>query len=50
MLTTAAPLVCTRCKRVLNKSTVVPTRAGPYCKQHADRLPPYLRRPRKGSR
>ena len=37
-------LRCKRCTRVLNAKTVVHTRAGSYCKKHADRLPPHLRR------
>ena len=35
---------CRRCGRRLNRATVVETRVGPYCKKHADRLPPHLRR------
>jgi hypothetical protein len=39
-------LVCRRCGRRLARQATVWTREGPYCKRHADRLPPYLRRSR----
>lgn len=35
---------CTRCGRALNRKQAVHTRAGTYCRKHADRLPPYLRK------
>jgi hypothetical protein len=37
-------LRCKRCTKALNSKTAVHTRAGPFCKRHADRLPPHLRR------
>lgn len=51
MRTTEPPVVepdlrCKRCTRPLNRRTAVQTRAGTYCKRHADALPSHLRRPR----
>lgn len=36
---------CKRCGRPLNRKQAVHTRRGAYCRPHADRLPPHLRRP-----
>lgn len=36
---------CVRCGRPLNRKQAVHTRQGAYCRPHADRLPPHLRRP-----